>query len=69
MPRFPDNKMTYYRRLDKGKIPYEIQDLMPDKLVLEPEPVLVDYSEIVNNHGVVKRPALGKSVFFEGLVG
>jgi len=40
---------------------------MPDKLILESKPVLVNYSEIVNNYSIVEGSASGKPVCLEDL--
>ena len=57
--------MPQYGHTEKRKISNAVKDLMPDKLILIAEAVIVDDIEPVDNNGVIQRSALGKSITFE----
>ena len=58
-----NHEMTDNRCPEDSQIPDKIQNLMPDKLVIVSQPVLIDDPEIINDNGIVKGAALGKPVF------
>jgi hypothetical protein len=65
VPRFVSHDVPEERHTEQGEITNTVEYLMTDKLVLIPEPLLVQDSVLVEHHGVFQGTPSSKSILFQ----